>query len=244
MLYFHGTKKAAIERIVNDGLSIIDGRATFSTNPEMTLPYSGIGGGIFVYKDDGCFRVAKDSDIKFDEQKREIVGWINRYKNEQHGYYPINSETEVPRELLVGAFTLTQGQHDLLKRIKFLLRDGKLKKSDIAGFVERYEKLLSVKTEQIIKPKIVLAELCEQAIQGLVRNLSLLQVRTLELSHYANSGWKIKNLGDHEVRLYDADVFDHYLHAVRDMINARLLTDDIAGEFEATSKRLNFKNTN
>lgn len=216
--FFHGTTKEVAREIRQRGMAIKKGRATFTQNPEMTLPYAGEDGIILVFRDDGNFKVAVDSDIQIDRQDKSITGWINRYKNEQFGYYA--NSGKVPSDLLVREIEVSPELFKLLKQIK---QDIKIACID-ALILEKYQTELSSLAS-------INSQVAEAAITGMLRNIALLLIRTLELSTYAQNGWRIVNKGDHEVKLFEVDEMPQVKSALSNLINQKLLDQDMIDEF-------------
>ena len=93
-IYFHGTQKKRLKKLLSEGLKSRYGRATFTESLKYAAIYSGkdnkeiIKSGIFAVFQNKCIKPALESDIILNKKEKIITGWPNRWRNKQYGYFP------------------------------------------------------------------------------------------------------------------------------------------------------------
>ncbi len=168
-IYFHGTRKAFLKSLLKEGLKTKYGRATLTLNPVYASSYSSestkghyfsakkadkelkliIKGGVLIaFKiPEKNVKVAKDSHIIIRKRERIITGWPNRYKTEQHGYYPDKKKRYVflDKKYIVAVFCYSNIFLKVLKNIKKAIIMGKINDRFVKYSIEKLEKIFSDK---------------------------------------------------------------------------------------------------
>lgn len=160
----------------------------YFNNPEH-ISESGV---LLVYKiPEKYIKVAQESDVVFDQQNKKITGWPNRYKNEQFGYYPkkITEEVTIDKQYLVAGFSFNKHLVDLIQKMKNELSVSELNKEFIDNYSNKLTDQLSNKKIQILTNRTTIKHIVESMIFGMIRNFTLLQIRTAELSRFIFQGW-------------------------------------------------------
>ncbi len=68
-------------------------------------------------------------------------------------------------------------------------------------------------------------------LYGMIRNLVLREIRQSELSLLVLSGWKIKNMGDHPVKLKNKKEVEDSIRNMKKIINKRFIPKDVRQEY-------------
>lgn len=242
-IYFHGTSKSNLSSILQGGLRVKYGRATFTTNPLYALSFSSAKtwgttkkldegliikeGMILVVKDsENKIKVAKESFIIFNKKEKIISGWPNRFKTEQFGYF---KRGNVLSKNVVGAYSYDKNFISLLNQIKDKITSGKIDEKYIKGSAMKLEKIL--KRLQITESKISTPEISNSMVYGMIRNQILREIRTCYLSIFALNGWKIANYGSHPVKLKNKNEIAQIFRNMGRIINKRFISKEIKKEY-------------
>jgi hypothetical protein len=290
-IFFHGTNRFVLDKILEKGLVSRYGRATLITNPKYAVGYSCISktylknlikndrlddvekikkrlirekiitakdseddkiwtkkaddyfkkekfiiqdGIMLVFKDiENTIKVALESDIKVHPRKKVIDGQPNRFKTEQHGFFPKKKTKFVcmDKKYLVGIFAYNKIMLRTLDQIFYKIIEGKLKESNIQTYSRKLEKILNNKKIQISKPRISLKTLSEQMISGMIRNFVLREIRQTYLSIMKEQGWKIIPSGDHPVKVKDKEGIKKSFENMKKIIDKRFVPKDVKNEY-------------
>jgi len=238
MIYFHGSPKKNLKSILENGLQVEYGRATLTTNPLMCLNYGevrfsqdNLESAMLLVIDDKEAKVhlANNSDISIDAQEKTVKGWVNRYKNEQFGYF---GDGSIAPESIVAVFSFSSQMLNILKGIKDAVKLGTVNQRIIESCINALSRQLSKTELQLVAPKIQISDISQSMILGLVRNIALLEIRQNKLSSLLLDGYEIDNLGDHEVALkHTKEEVNQSGENIQNFINSDFIDPDVCKEY-------------
>lgn len=255
-LYFHGTEKKNLEKILKRGFKTESGRATFTMNPQYTFSfstkktwgtkkkiedYSSIikEGMMLVFKvSNNHMKVAIDSNLVFLKDKRIITGWPNRFKTEQFGYFVEKKDKKIiiPKKYLFGAYSYNKELIDEIKNISEDIILGRINKVNILKHKKILTRIFSNKLLWLISPKNNISDLVSEIIDGMIRNLVLREIRQTYLSKMNYTGWKIENYGDHPVKLKNEKQIKESMENMKKLIKQKFISKDLRIEFDNLSR--------
>jgi len=182
---------------------------------------------------DGKIKLALDSEISFDYEKKVISGWPNRYRVMAYGYFFEADNGAVPAELMIGAVIFNQNLYELLGGIENRIKNGLLQTTDTNEAKNKLTKILKDKEILVLKIMVDLDVMADAMLDGLVNQTLLSQIRKTELSIYSNDGWAIENNGDHPVPVFkNKNEIDQSLNGINNILSNNKVWFETTREFE------------
>jgi len=236
-IFLHGTTKDVLNKVKKDKLYTKAGRATFTQSLKYTTYYAGetdteiLKNGVLLVFKSKYLKIAKDSWIKVKNSSKTVIGWPNRWRTEQYGFFPKSKNQHLGEEQLVASFYYTSEFLAFIDEMFDRIIAADISQTWIDAQIARLAKLLSKKEIQAITPKISLKILAETMVRGTVRNLILREIRANYISCLVLNGYKIHNPGQHSCDRWLKKDVKKSIGSVAKLIDKKFIPSDVRAEF-------------